>query len=449
MTVSFNRRAFLKGVFAIAALSFVALGPMPAHAVSVERVVSPGGIEAWLVRDSTNPILSLRLAFRGGASLDPAGKEGLARMTADLLVQGAGDMDSKTFLGTLEDLAIALSFDAAFDSIGGSLRTLTEHRDTAFRLFRLALTQPRFDDDAIARVRSQILAGLRRDTEDPETIAQITLFATLFPGHPYGRRSRGTLDSIPTITAEDLRAFVKQRFARDNLLIGVTGDIGAKELGELLDKTFADLPAKAAPWLVPETAPALADRTIVVQKSVPQSAITFAGPGLKRDDPDFYAAYVLNHILGGGGFTSRLYQEVRERRGLAYSAGSHLLTLAHAALLQGGAGTANARVAETIAVVRDEWRRLAETGVTPAELADAKTYLTGSFPLRFNSTGSIAAILVAMQIDRLGIDFLDRRNGYIEAVTPDDVNRVAKRLVRPDRLLTVVVGDPKGVASTN
>lgn len=449
MTASFARRALLKGVFAVTALLFAVVGAAPARAVTVERVVSPGGIEAWLVRDSTNPILSLRLAFRGSAALDPAGKEGLARMTADLLVQGAGDMDSKTFLGTLEDLAIALSFDAAFDSVGGSLRTLTEHRDTAFRLLRLALTQPRFDDDAIARVRSQILAGLRRDTEDPETTAQITLFATLFPGHPYGRRARGTLESIPTITAADLRAFVKGRFARDNLLIGVAGDIEAKELGRLLDATFAELPAKAAPWQVPETTPVLAERTIVVQKPVPQSAIVFAGPGLKRDDPDFYAAYVLNHILGGGGFTSRLYQEVRERRGLAYSAGSHLLTLAHSAFLQGGASTVNARVAETIAVVRDEWHRLAKTGVTPAELADAKTYLTGSFPLRFNSTGSIASILVAMQIDRLGIDFLDRRNGYIEAVTLDDVNRIAKRLFHPDRLLMVVVGDPKGVASTN
>lgn len=448
MIASSARRILLNGVFA-AVFALLAFGAAPARAVNVERVISPGGIEAWLVRDSTNPILSLRLAFRGGAALDPTGKEGLARMAADLLVQGAGDMDSKTFLGTLEDLAIALSFDAAFDSVGGSLRTLSEHRDTAFRLLRLALTKPRFDDDAIARVRSQILAGLRRDAEDPETVAQITLFATLFPGHPYGRRTRGTLESIPTITADDLRAFVKGRFARDNLLIGVAGDIEAKDLGRLLDATFAELPAKAAPWQVPETAPMLADRTLVIQKPVPQSAIVFAGPGLKRDDPDFYAAYVLNHILGGGGFTSRLYQEVREKRGLAYAAGSYLLTLAHAAFLQGGGSTVNARVAETIAVVREQWRRLAEAGVTPVELTDAKTYLTGSFPLRFNSTGSIASILTAMQLDRLGVDFLDRRNGYIEAVTLDDVNRIAKKLFRPDRLLMVVVGDPKGVASTN
>jgi zinc protease len=246
-----------------------------------------------------------------------------------------------------------------------------------------------------------------------------------------------------------MRAFVQRRFARDNALIGVVGDIDAKELGALLDKTFAALPAKATPWEVPEAKPALDNRTRVVRKSVPQSALVFAGPGLKRDDPDFYVAYVMNHILGGGGFTSRLYQEVREKRGLAYSAGSSLVSLAHAALAQGGAGTANARVDETLAVVRAEWKRMAESGITQAELDDAKTYLTGSFPLRFSSTGNIASMLVAMQIDRLGIDFLSHRNGYIEAVTRDDVNRLAKKLLDENRLIIVVVGDPQGVIGTN
>lgn len=433
----------LVGFAAVFAVAF------PAHAFEVKRVVSPGGIEAWLIEDHANPIVAVKIVFRGGAALEPNGKEGLARMTAALLDEGAGDMDSQAFQGALTDNSISLSFDTGQDSFTGQLKTAGATQDLAFRLLRMALTQPRFDEEPVRRVRSQIVAGLQRDTENPGTLGQVAMVKALFPGHPYGRRTRGTLESVPTIAVADMKRFVAERLAKDNLIVGVSGDIAPDRLAKVLDDVFGGLPAKAAPWKVPEVAPTFAGNVTVIEKAVPQSAIAFAGPGVKRDDPDFYAVYVMNHILGGGGFTSRLYQEVREKRGLAYSTGSGLYTLDAAGFLTGSAGTANARVAETIAVVREEWARMGKGGIADAELQDAKTYLTGSFPLQFSSTDRLAAILAGMQFERLGIDYLQKRNGYVEAVTKAAVDRVAARLLDPAKLTFFVVGDPKDVKSTN
>lgn len=441
-----------KFIFFLAALAFVGsalVAAPPAGAIEVQQVKSPGGITAWLVQDKLNPIISLRFAWRGGAALDPEGKEGLARMAAALLDEGAGEMDAKSFRAALEDRSISLGFDSSFDQFGGSLQMLTEHRDTAADLLALALTRPRFDADALTRVRSQIIARLRREAESPETVAQVRLFAEIFAGHAYGRRSRGTLESVPKIGPEDLRRFARERLARDVLVVGVAGDITAAELGRLLDRVFGALPANSAPAQIPEVAPKIDSRALVSRLKVPQSAIAFAAPGVKRDDPDYYAAFVLNYILGGGGFTSRLHEEVREKRGLAYSAGTSLHPLRHSALILGGAATANARVKETLDVIRAEWRRMAEGGASEDEIKDAKTYLTGSFPLRLTSIGAIAGMLLGMQIENLGPDFIDRYNGLINAVGAESVARVARRLLDPARLLIVIAGEPEGLAASD
>ncbi|MFQ6018575.1 MAG: M16 family metallopeptidase [Kiloniellaceae bacterium] len=421
---------------------------LPARAVEVQRVTSEGGIEAWLVEDHGNPIISLDLAFRGGAALDPPGKEGLANMVSGLIDEGAGGLDSQAFQGRLQDLSIRLRFSAGLDSFGGELRTLTENRETAFELLRLALTEPRFDAEPVARIRSQILAGLARDAEDPQTIVGRILSKLFFPEHAYGRPVDGTLESVSALTVEDLRRFVAERFGRDNLVIGVAGDISAPELARLLDQTFLGLPVRAAPADLPETAPRSAGEVVVVERDVPQSVVALGHAGVKRDDPDFYAAYVVNHILGGGGFSSRLYAEVRDKRGLAYSVYSYLNPYEHAGLVLGGVATENSRVKQSLDLIRREWRRMAEEGPSEAELEATKTYLTGSFPLRFSSTGRIAGMLVSMQLQDLGIDHLDRRNALIEAVTLEDARRVARRLFDADRLTVVVVGRPEGVSPT-
>lgn len=429
-------------------IALLILAPDPARAIDVERVISAGGIEAWLVRDHANPIVTMRFVFRGGSGLDPDGREGLANMVSGLIDEGAGDLDSKSFRRTLEDQAIRLSFDAGRDSFGGRLTTRVKTLEQAFGLARMALNEPRFDIEPVNRIRTQILAGLRQELEDPGAIASRALFKTLYPAHPYGRPTDGTLQSVEAITVEDMRAFVGRRFGQNSLIVGVVGDITAAQLRPLLDSTFGRLPPKAAPWDLPEVSPSSKGRTIVIKKPVTQSTIIFAGQGLKREAPEFYAGYVMNHILGGGSFTSRLYKEVREKRGLVYSVYSGIYPFDYSSLILANAGTANARVSETLDVVAEEWDRMARDGITEAELGDAKTFLTGSFPLRFTSSGRIAAILVGMQVSNLGIDYLDRRNGLVEAVSKADVDQIAKRLLKTDNLITVIVGEPEGVTSS-
>ncbi len=430
------------------ALLLLVVVALPARAVEVERVVSPGGIEAWLVEDHSNPIISLDLAFRGGAALDPRGKEGLAGFVAATIDEGAGPYDSQAFQRRLEELAVRLSFDAGQDSVTGSLRTLTENRAAAFELLRLALTAPRFDPEPVERIRNQIVTGLVRDADDPGYIAATALRRLLFPDHPYGRPSEGTPESLARITAEDLRRFVAERFGRDRLIVGVAGDITPDELGRLLDATFLDLPASAPIDLPSDIEPRATGDLVVVERDIPQTVVAFGQGGLRRDDPDFYAAHLVNHILGGGSFSSRLYQDVREQRGLAYSVYTYLLPLDHAGLLLGGVATQNARVAESFALIRDNWRRMAEDGPTAEELEAAKLYQTGSFPLRLSSSGAIAGMLVGMQLEDLGIDYLERRNDYIEAVTLEDARRVARELLAPADLTAVMVGRPAGVTPT-
>ncbi|MGB0749591.1 MAG: M16 family metallopeptidase [Magnetospiraceae bacterium] len=427
----------------IVALCWLLSGP--ARAFDIQQVVSPGGIEAWLIEDHSNPIIALKIGFRGGAGLDPVGKEGLAIFAAATIDEGAGDLDSEAFQRTLADQSISLSFDAGRDSVSGSLATLTENRDQAFDLLRRALTAPRFDDEAVERIREQLLVNARREETNPSAVAGKRLMAHLFPDHPYGRTTDGSPASLVTITHDDLRTFVAARFGRDNLVIGVVGDITAADLAPILDTTFGGLPEKAAPWELPDAEPAADGSVEIIDMDVAQSAITFAHGGIRRDNPDFYAATVMNYLLGGGSFKSRLYTEVREKRGLAYSVYSYLYPLDHAALLAGGAGTANARAGETVQVLRDVWRGMARDGISQSELEDAKTYLTGSFPLRFTSSGKIAGILMAVQMENLGIDYLDRRNDLIEAVTLEDVNRVISRLLQPDKMTFVIVGRPEGV----
>ena len=427
------------------AFLLVLVAAAPAYAVTVERVVSPGGIEAWLVQDHSNPIISLSMAMRGGASVEA--KPGLANMVSGLLDEGAGPYDSQTFQGKLEDLAIQLSFDAGKDNFHGSLKTLSDNRDTAFELFRLAMTEPRFDKEPVERVRNQILTILARELQSPEAVASRAWYKLVFPDHPYGVAVRGEPASVKAITVADLRSYAKTWLSREGMVIAVVGDITPEQLKPLLDRTFGALPARHPAITVPETTAQAAGRIEVIARDIPQSVAVFGAAGIKRDDPDWYAAYVMNYVLGGGGFSSWLTEEVREKRGLAYSVYSYLVPMDRAGLISGGVATQNARTAESVRLIKEQFARMAENGLSEKELADAKTYLTGSFALQMDSTSSIAGLLVAVQLDDLGIDYLDKRNGYIESVTQEQVKAVAQRLLDPAKLTFVVVGQPEGLAA--
>jgi zinc protease len=413
-----------------------------ARAVSIQEVKSPGGIVAWLVEDHSLPVVTIDVAFRGGAALDPADKLGLASLTTDLLDEGAGELDSTAFHGRLEDLATRLSFDAGEDATSVSMRTVTANLAPSFDLLRLSLTAPRFEPAAVARVKSQVLASLAHDEHQPRLIADRYWRTAEFGRHPYARRVRGTAETLGHIGADDLHGFVRDRFAKDVMIVAVVGDIAPDALKALLDRTLGGLAAAAAPAAVPPLDMRAKGELLLARLEIPQSVVAFGQPGVKRDDPDWYAAYLVNQILGGGGFSARLTEEVREKRGLAYSVYSGLMPMQAGGAIIGSVATENARVAQSIDIIRAEWKRMREDGPTAKELADAKTYMTGSFPLSLDSTGRIAATLVQMQRDRLGIDYLDRRDGLINGVSLDDAKRVAHRLLDPDALTFVVVGAP-------
>jgi len=440
------RRSSLSLRAIVVAVLLIAAGP--ASAVTIERVVSPKGIEAWLVQDRSVPVISLQFAFHGGAALDPAGKEGLSNLVAGLLDEGAGNLDSQAFQRRLEDSAVSLSFNASLDSFGGSLRTLKRNEAVGFDLLRMALNEPRFDASAVDKVKTQTRAWLSGAAENPRRIAGRVLSRAAFGDHPYGRSTEGTRASVEGLTRADLENFVKQRFARDRLVIGVVGDITPAQLSDRLDALFGGLPASSAPVALPTVVPALTGQVYVVEKKIPQSVVTFAQAGLSRQDPDYYIAYVMNQAFGGGGLGSRLMEEVRDKRGLAYGVYTSLAPYDFSALYSGSVATQNDRVGESIDIIRAEWARLRDQGLTEKELADTKTYLTGSFLTNIDSTGRMASLLVGIQLEKLGIDYLDKRNSLIEAVTLADVSRVAQRLLEPAKLAFVVVGQPRGVTAT-
>jgi zinc protease len=437
------RRPLQAAVFAAAAL--VASAASPAHAMQIERVVSPRGVEAWLVRETSIPLVTMEFTFRGGAAQDPPDRPGVANLVADTIDEGSGDLDSRGFHEELEKRAIELSFEASRDYFRGKLRTLNEQRDKAFDLMRLALNAARLDDEPVERIRAAVIANLRRETTNPVELSSRRWWAAAFPGHPYGRHVHGTLESVPQITVADLKAYTRTVFARDNLKIAIVGDIDAAGAGAMLDHIFGSLPAKAELAPVPFMAPQGLGRRVVIPLDVPQAAVTFGGPGIARNDPDFMAAYIVNHILGGGSFSSRLYQEVREKRGLAYGVYDSLVWLKHTSILLGATATRSDRTAEALQIIEHEIRRLAETGPTEEELAKAKSYLKGSYALGLDTSTNIATQLVQIQNDDLGIDYIDRRASLIDAVTLADARRVAKRLLEGGLLVTVV-GMPQGLS---
>jgi len=430
------------GLAALVLVGVLAAFPLPARATKIERIVSPGGLTAWLVREPSVPLIAFDFAFKGGATQDPPEKPGVATMAAALLDEGAGDIESKSFHERLEAKAIEIGFTATRDYVSGSLRTLTENQDEAFDLLKLALTAPRFDAEDVERIREQTLSELRRATTSPNELASRRWWATAFAGHPYARPPRGTLESVPAITAQDLRAFVGKVFARDNLKIAIVGNIDAAAAGMLIDRVFGSLPTQSALSPVASASPQGLGQKIAIDLDVPQSVLIIGGAGILRKDPDFMAAFVLNHILGGSAFSSRLYKEVREARGLAYSVYSAVLPLDYTALFLSGTATRSDRTAQALEVMQAEIRKLAETGPTEEELVKAKSFLTGSYALRFDTSTKIAEQLVLIQLDDLGIDYIDKRNGLIDAVTMADVKRAAKRLLEAGMLVTVV-GKPQ------
>jgi len=426
--------------FVVACLAMMALAPTPSHAAAkIQHLISPGGIEAWFVQDATVPLIAMEFAFGGGATQDPADKPGVGNMVASLIDEGSDDLDSKSFHERLDRRAIELSFASNRDYFRGSLRMLKDNRDEAFDLLRKALTLPRFESADVERIRAQIISGLRRDTTNPSALASRKFLEVAFGDHPYGRQANGKLETVAGIDVADMKDYVRRVLARDTLRIAVVGDVDPATLGALLDKTFGGLPAKASLTPVAEVEAAKPPQRAFIPLDVPQTVVTFGGPGIRRHDPKFMAGYVVNHILGGGGMSSRLYKEVREKRGLAYSVYESLLWMERSAIFVGNTGTRADRAGETVDAIEKEIRRIAEEGPSQQELDEAKSYLKGSQMLALDTSSKLAAALLQYQLDKLPIDYIEKRNALVDAVTLDDAKQAARRLWGQG-LLTVIVG---------
>lgn len=427
----------------------LSLAALPALAtVKIEEVTTPGGIDAWLVESHDLPFASVEIRFAGGTSVDTPDALGAVNLMTGLLEEGAGDMDSRAFAEARETLAASIGFSSNRESVSVSLTFLTETRDEVAELVRLALTEPAFDPVAVERVREQVLTGLRFDLNDPGTIASLEWSARAWGDHPYGRPSEGTIDSVTALTRDDLVAAHGNAIARDRVFVGAVGDLTPEQLSTFLDTILGGLPDTGAPE-IPEAEFLLEGGLSVVPYDTPQSVARFGHSTLERDHPDFFPLFVVNEVMGGNGFRSRLGQEVRVKRGLTYGIGTYVYQLSKGDMLLGAVNTVNPRMGETVEVLRDEWAKLARDGITADELDRAKTYLTGAYPLRFDGNSRIAGILVGMQLDGMPIDYVETRNAKVEAVTLEEANRVAAEYFRPDDLHILIVGQPEGVTPTD
>lgn len=433
-------------LLALIALAFCTISAVAE--TDIQEITTEGGIKVWLVEEHSIPFIALEVSFKGGASLDAPEKAGATYLMTGLLEEGSEDMDATAFSMAVEELAASFGYDAGRDSVSISAQVLTENRDQALALLKQALMVPSFDAIAFDRVKKQVLSIVRSSETDPGDIAGRTIRTLAYPNHPYSQSLEGTPETVTSLTVDDIRAAHKGAFAKDRMFVSVVGDITAAELAPLLDELLGDLP-ETGPTLPLRTEFAASGGLSVVDFDTPQAIAVWAHAGIDRDDPEFFAAYLLNHILGGSGFTARLTQEVREKRGLTYGVYSYLAPYEYVSIVGGSVSSSNDRIKTAIEVIQEEWRKMAENGVTKAELIAAKKYLTGAYPLRFDGNGRIAGLLVGMQMQGYPIDYPKMRNDKVNAVTLEEVNSVAKWLLKPDAMRFVVVGKPEGLVSTD
>jgi len=415
---------------------------------NIQEITSKSGITVWLVDEPSIPFVALEVAFKGGASLDDPAKMGATYLMSGLLEEGSGDMDASAFSRATEELAAGFGFNASGNSVSISARVLKGNQDASLALLKQALMEPTFSDVAFNRVKGQVLSIVKSNETDPQSIANRTMTALAYPDHPFSQSLEGTVETVTALTVDDIRQAYKDAFAKEHMYVSVVGDIRAEEVGAMVDALLADLPetGKALPE---KTEFAASGGVTVVDFNTPQAVASWAHAGMDRHHPDFFAAYLLNHTLGGGGLSSRLTQEVREKRGLTYGVYSYLAPSDYVSIYGGGVSSSNDRIKIAVDVIRDEWRKMADNGVTAEELEASKKYLTGAYPLRFDGNGRIANLLVGMQLSGYPIDYPKTRNDKINAVTLEDVNRVAKELLQPDAMRFVIVGKPEGLASTD
>lgn len=407
----------------------------------VQVVTSPGGITAWLVSESFVPMVAMEVAWKGGTYAEPAGKDGAGWVLAYMMNEGAGDLDTTAYGARMQDLSMSFACGVWGDWTTCGMSTLKDTANESFEMMRMAFSDLRLDEEPLQRAKREMTVNIDRGKSNPRNVASIAMNDAMIPGHPYARNP--TAETVGAVTQADVKRLMQTLMTRDRLMVVVVGDITADELKPRLDEVFGSLPATSALPEIPDAVarPAPVD-PIVKQLPQPQTLVLFSGPGVRRDDPDFFAAYMLNYILGGGGFSSRLVDDIREQRGLTYGIGTGLSIQPHYWRWTGSVSTMNDKAEEVVGLVRENIERLGRDGPTEKELEDARAYITGAFPLAFDSNAKIAKNLLGFWQDGQDAEYVLRRNSYFEAVTLDDLKRVAAKYMKAADFTFVMVGQP-------
>jgi len=422
---------------------FVLFLLLPCFASAATKVneVTSRGVKAWVITDNSLPIVAVKLSFKNaGFAYDPAAKQGLAYFVASTLNEGAGEWDSQAFQKALDENAIQMQFAADADNFYITLKTISSNLDLALKMLSAALTNPHFNGDDVQRVRAQIATMISKSDEEAGFLAGKKFNEIMFKNHPYSNLEMGSLTSVAAITPDDLINYIATKFARQNLVVGIVGDVDANLAETIVREIAGNLPLKPsfAAIKAVESFPSNIVQNVHINN--PQTTIIFGSKGIKRSDPNFFAAYMLDHILGGDGFESRLVNIVREKNGMAYYIGTSLHNADYADLWLGSVGTKANQTAQVIDLIKKEYKKMADKGVTQKELDAAKSYITGSFALNVDKIEKLASYLVMMQLEDLWLEYLEKRNSYVDAVTLEQVNTLAKALISAESLVFVTAG---------
>ena len=435
--------------FLIAVFSILILLIKPLYAeLNIQELTSQNGTKFWLAQEKSIPFVSLEIRFRGGTSMDDNKTRGAVSFMTAMLEEGAGELDAQAFSKARDSIAASFNFDVSRDNLSVSARFLSDTREEAIQLLKQALTTPRFDKEAMERVRKQIISIIASNQKNQNKIAQSKLYELTFPDHIYSSSGLGSTEKITLLNGNDLRQAHKVAITRDRISVSIVGDISEIQAIEMLDELLENLPNSSK--LLPKRVRANLDLgTVLVDYPSPQSVAFFTFKGISRTDQDFFAAFVMNHILGGGGFNSRLMKKIREERGLTYSVNTSLAQYDHAELYLGMFQSSNDKISEAIGILKKEIALLANNGVNQEELEEAKKFLIGAYPLRFDGNVRIANILAGMQFMGLDKEYIKLRNVMVSGVTSEDVARVAERLLSSKEFTLVVVGKPEGLKASH
>ena len=432
---------FFFGLFLTTALSVVFFTSSVSANPNIEHWTTQNGTRVYFVPAHELPIVDMRIIFNAGAARDD-GQPGLAIMTNGLMAEGAGGLSADQLAEQFESIGAQFENSAERDMAVLGLRTLSEKKvfDPAVKTLTTILTQPDFPKKAFERERSLLLTTLQRHKQSPESLADEAFYNAVYAGHPYSNQPTGTEAGINGLTTDKLKAFYQKYYVGNNAVLAIVGDLSRADAEALAETLMGKLPKGQPVADLPPVKALTKGKEIRINHPSAQTHILVGQPGMKRGDPDYFALYVGNHMLGGSGLVSRLADEIREKRGLAYSTYSYFMPMRENGPYTVGLQTKNESAEEALSVLRETIGKFIKEGPTAKELDASKKNITGGFPLRISSNKKIIDYIGMIGFYQLPLNYLDTFNAQVEAVTLDDIRQAFQKRIHLDKMVTVMVG---------